>query len=55
MNNITCGNCARKQKLSLEDRKQLSLKLKEGQNICNCGRILELYNRRLKVIKEGRL
>lgn len=53
MNKITCGKCARKQKLSLEERKQLAFTLKEDLNSCKCGRILELHNNRLKVIKKG--
>lgn len=54
MNKILCGKCAMKQKLSLEERKQLSFTLRVGLNICKCGRILEIKNNRLKVIKEGR-
>lgn len=47
MNKITCGKCAMKQGMTLEERLEMPKQLKEGLNICDCGRKLRLTNGRL--------
>jgi hypothetical protein len=44
MNIITCGKCAKRLGLSLEERKSLALQLKEGINICFCGHEMIIKN-----------
>lgn len=44
---MICGKCAREQKLSLEERKQLADELQEGKNECKCGKVLVIENGRL--------
>jgi intracellular sulfur oxidation DsrE/DsrF family protein len=47
MNKIICGKCARKLNKPLEERKQMVQQLKEGLNVCACGRSITVKNGRL--------
>lgn len=44
MNKIVCGNCAKSQGKSIEERKAMVKQLKEGLNVCTCGRSMVIRN-----------
>jgi hypothetical protein len=45
-----CGRCARKEKYSLEERIEMAMNLEQGENECDCGRIVIFENNRVVVV-----